>query len=188
MREKTIADFLHELGDKTPTPGGGAVAGLNGAIAAAQLKMVVSYSKNIEPKIDLDKLIDKFLSLAEDDSEAYKKVADAFKSKDSDKIEQSIAKAIEPSEKMLDRCSELLSFVKKNFENFNKNLLSDTIVSIASIKACARSAQAMLAVNSKSVSDKSLKDRIKSKIIFATQILDQSDNLYKEIWSISKDG
>lgn len=39
-----IAEFLASLASKSPTPGGGAVAGVTGATAAALAEMVVAYS------------------------------------------------------------------------------------------------------------------------------------------------
>ncbi len=41
----TIADFLQLVGEKTPTPGGGAVASVVGALGAALARMVVSYTR-----------------------------------------------------------------------------------------------------------------------------------------------
>ncbi len=89
MRDKSIVDFLNELGAKTPTPGGGAVAGLNGAIAAAQLKMVCEYTedKAIGENIDaLGQRAKTFLDLAESDSAVFSKVSEAYKTKDKSKI------------------------------------------------------------------------------------------------------
>ena len=42
FREQRVDHFLKDLASKQPTPGGGAVAGLCGAIAAALAQMVVS--------------------------------------------------------------------------------------------------------------------------------------------------
>lgn len=39
-----VDEFLSRTADRTPTPGGGAVTGLTGALACAQARMVVAYS------------------------------------------------------------------------------------------------------------------------------------------------
>ena len=40
----SIDEFLNRVADRTPTPGGGAVAGLAGALACAMGRMVAAYS------------------------------------------------------------------------------------------------------------------------------------------------
>lgn len=78
----TIADFLEHTAAKQPTPGGGAVAGVAGALACALAQMVVSYSvgkKSLEahqPMLqDAQKRLTRaramLLQLADEDAQAY---------------------------------------------------------------------------------------------------------------------
>lgn len=82
FREQSVDHFLKDLAAKQPTPGGGAVAGLCGAIAAALAQMVVSYSlgkKNLaqhQPLLEdaahrLERARAIFLELADEDAVAY---------------------------------------------------------------------------------------------------------------------
>lgn len=82
FREQRVDSFLKDLAAKQPTPGGGAVAGLCGAIAAALAHMVVSYSlgkKNLaqhQPLLEdaahrLERARAIFLELADEDAVAY---------------------------------------------------------------------------------------------------------------------
>ncbi|MEO0512196.1 MAG: cyclodeaminase/cyclohydrolase family protein [Planctomycetota bacterium] len=77
-----LAELLDRLGSKQPTPGGGAVAGVTGALAAATARMVVAYSlgrtsladhqQNLERHdAALARSRDLFLGLADEDAEAY---------------------------------------------------------------------------------------------------------------------
>jgi formiminotetrahydrofolate cyclodeaminase len=44
FRAMTVADFVERTGAKSPTPGGGSVAGVVGSLGAALARMVVNYS------------------------------------------------------------------------------------------------------------------------------------------------
>ncbi|MGE3107478.1 MAG: cyclodeaminase/cyclohydrolase family protein [Phycisphaerales bacterium] len=95
MANQTIHAFLRDLGSKTPTPGGGAVAAITGATAAALARMVVSYSlgkKNLaehQPALEqaaaaLDRARDVFLELADEDAAGYAVLNDLQKRPDAD--------------------------------------------------------------------------------------------------------
>jgi len=82
MHTQSLQTFLDSVAAKTPTPGGGAVAGVVGAIAAALAQMVVAYSvgkKSLaahEPLLasamtQLQNARFMLITLATEDSEAY---------------------------------------------------------------------------------------------------------------------
>ena len=87
MRDDTITDFLDQLAARLPAPGGGATAALHAAQAAALLAMVARYSDG--PKYDAglmnrivtqaDALREDALALAEDDENAFRAVAEAYR-------------------------------------------------------------------------------------------------------------
>lgn len=104
MKNSPISEWLADLGSKTPTPGGGAVAALNGAIAAAQLKMVCEYTKDtaINEKTNwLAQQIEQFFSLAEEDSAVFSKVSEAYKINDQGQINSALVEALQPSIKIV---------------------------------------------------------------------------------------
>ncbi len=45
LTKLTVESFLDEVADRTPTPGGGAVSALAGALACAMARMVAAYSE-----------------------------------------------------------------------------------------------------------------------------------------------
>lgn len=82
LATQSVSDFLAQLAAKTPTPGGGAVAAMTGATAAALARMVVSYSlgkKNLaehqaaleHAAAMLDRAREVFLELADEDAASY---------------------------------------------------------------------------------------------------------------------
>ncbi|MCU0689465.1 MAG: cyclodeaminase/cyclohydrolase family protein [Phycisphaerales bacterium] len=78
----SVQQMLAATSAKSPTPGGGAIAGMTGALAAALAAMVVRYSigkKNLlahQPALEasataLDAMRDEFISLGDRDAQAY---------------------------------------------------------------------------------------------------------------------
>ena len=90
MQQMTLADFTRELSENAPVPGGGGAAALCGALAAALSSMVASLTvgkKKYEAvREDMDALIqdagrlrEEFLSLIDEDAEAFKPLAAAYR-------------------------------------------------------------------------------------------------------------
>ena len=112
-----VEQFLEALGQRTPTPGGGAVAALSGAMGAAQLLMIAEYAKwepgESDPRARLKELSGELLQLAQEDAEAYGAYVQARARKKEDpvvyvKAQETIA---EVPLNVLDRCVEVLVMV-----------------------------------------------------------------------------
>ena len=90
IEEKIMQDFLAELNSPAPTPGGGAVAGLCGAMAAALAGMVahltVGKPKFAKAEFEMQKLLQdaaacqtELLRLAEEDQRVFAPIVEAYK-------------------------------------------------------------------------------------------------------------
>jgi formiminotetrahydrofolate cyclodeaminase len=86
----TIDEFLARLGSADPTPGGGCLAALAGAMAAAMLSMVCNLTVGKPQYADVEDLVQavlaeareaerRLLALANADAEAYAGVRDAYR-------------------------------------------------------------------------------------------------------------
>lgn len=86
----TIEEFLARLGSSDPTPGGGALAALAGAMAAAMLTMVCNLTTGKPQYADVEEAIQallaetraaerRLLALANADAEAFLAVRDAYR-------------------------------------------------------------------------------------------------------------
>ncbi|MBI5357476.1 cyclodeaminase/cyclohydrolase family protein [Candidatus Saccharibacteria bacterium] len=190
MKNQSIVDWLDDLGSKEPTPGGGAVAGLNGAIAAAQLKMICEYTKDEEIQSKTNELglkVLEFLDLATRDSESYLKVREAYKEKNDELIQIALINAAEVSIDTAARCDDLMVFIEENLSKFNKNFFADLIVVIANLKAATRSAKAMEDVNAKSITNEAAKGRVENNSEYCSQMLKRADKLFESIEEVSND-
>jgi len=88
--ERTTQEFLTKLNSAAPTPGGGAVAGLCGAMSAALAGMVahltVGKPKFAQAEFEMQKLLkeaqasqNEMLRLAEEDQKAFSSIVEAYK-------------------------------------------------------------------------------------------------------------
>jgi len=145
MTSESLAPWLAALSQKTPAPGGGALASALSAQAVALFTMVARYSKG--PRfgpalIDrLDRVQAEFLVLAEDDARAFRDLSDTLKSVKNgvatDLLLQSrfMAEARTPLmafEKTLDISETLLAVAVHT----NRNLKTDTLM-VADLLCCA---------------------------------------------------
>ena len=95
MKDKSLGDFLRELASAAPTPGGGAVAALAGAMAAALVEMVAGLAARRGEEAAgvisrAGKLREGLLQLAERDATAYERVAKVLKLPKGDEQEREV--------------------------------------------------------------------------------------------------
>ncbi len=183
MKSTSLNDWLEKLGSKSPTPGGGAVCALNGAIAAAQLKMVCEYTKNEEVNKNAESLnqkIETFFDLAEADSKAFKRVSEAYKTKNPKEIEDSLLAAIQVSVDVTANCEALIVFIEKNYQKFNTNLKADLVVVLVNLKASIEGATAMEKTNLYAIKGNKPEGAL-DHINFCEELVGQLDDLKAKI-------
>lgn len=183
MRDKRVIDFLNTLGAKQPTPGGGAVSALNGALAAAQLKMICEYTKDddVTSKTNfLNQKVETFVDLAETDSEAFHSVSEAYKTKDQGKISSALISALNPSMEILAACDDLVHFCEEDYQKFNTRLKADLVVALANLRASTVSAIAMMRTNIDSLG-KNAPSNVDECISAGQDMLSRIDAIYKEL-------
>ncbi|MCP4228591.1 MAG: cyclodeaminase/cyclohydrolase family protein [bacterium] len=106
FKDMKLDDFLDTLASSEPVPGGGSAAAMAGATGAALLCMVGEITmgkKKPEDKTPIEEslsavkpLVNRFKELADEDSEAFDKVMDAFRMpKENDEEKAARSKAIQ---------------------------------------------------------------------------------------------
>jgi len=189
--KKSLQKYLEELSSSSPTPGGGNVSALCGALSASLGTMVCNLTigkkkyldvenEMNELKVKLNIYVDKFLALAKKDNEAFDRVMDAFKlSKETDEqkklrneaIEKSTVEAASVPAEVIKNCREIIPLLETISKKGNQNSLSDAGVAVAVITAASEGAFLNVLINYSSLSEKQK----------ATGLLTQSENLNNEV-------
>ena len=170
-----IESYLDGLASSSSTPGGGAVAGLAGAQAAALLSMVCNLSRG-DRFADVSRDIDEtnesceaatntLLILANDDARVFRGVMHAYalaKSSAEEKSDRTIAiqlalgAAAEVPLKVMQETSLLLPLADRLADIGNTNLISDIGVAIYLIDATLSSARLNILINIRQLKDEAL--------------------------------
>ncbi len=180
---KTLQEYFNELSSNSPTPGGGNVAAMCGALSASLGMMVCNLTigkkkyadveqEMISLKDKLEGYQKKFFNLGSKDNEAFDKVMAAFKlPKETDtekelrsgKIEEATLGAAEVPTEVMKACSEILPMIKTVIEKGNKNSLSDAGVAVSLIATAAESAYLNVMINCASLSNQTIASEIKKR-------------------------
>jgi formiminotetrahydrofolate cyclodeaminase len=160
IKNQTVEEFLGSVASKTPTPGGGAVAAVAGAMAASLVEMVcnLTIGKKSYPDVQ-DEMIrvaeraseisQQLLDLADKDSEAFEKVMEASKTEDKAKIKGSLLAAIEVPEKTAELCENVRELAEITAKLGNVNAHSDAMSAEHLAFAAIQSAQENIEINKK---------------------------------------
>ena len=189
--KKSLQKYLDELSSSSPTPGGGNVAALCGALSANLGTMVCNLTIGKKKYLDVEEEMnelkeklklyaDKFVSLAKNDNEAFERVMDAFKlPKETDEhkklrqeaIEKSTLEAASVPAEVIKNCREVIPLLETIAKKGNQNSLSDAGVAIVVIEAASEGAFMNVLINYSSLNEKQK----------AAQLLIQSENLNNEV-------
>ncbi len=194
LGKHSIEDFLQQLADRTPTPGGGAVAATSLATAAAMAHMAVSYSHgraslkafdalHKEAMEKLSVLPSTSLQMAHQDAVAYGKLNDLWKLEEDDPIrqrdwKQAVQAAIDAPLDVMRHAREMLELLSRLVQATTPMLLSDLAVAAITAESAARSAHWNVLINLPSMADSEHAQNIR---LDALDILDGCSALTRSI-------
>jgi formiminotetrahydrofolate cyclodeaminase len=166
VRDQRIGEFLDELAARVPAPGGGAVAALHGAQAAALLEMVARYSDG--PRYaaaaatisgvlaQAGELRLECLRLAEEDAAAFGAVGLAYalprdtgeaKSARSAAIGAALLGAAAPPAGVIAASARLVGLAEELLPVSNRNVITDVAAAAEAARAAAVTARVNVEVN-----------------------------------------
>lgn len=169
----TIKEFLAKTAANEPVPGGGSVAALNAALAAALTEMVANLTigkKKYEEKEELMKDIASitcnyqkgFVKDVDADSEAYNKVFEAFKlPKDTDEQKAERSREIQDATKyaaeipmeVARKAYAMMDFIVRVAEEGNQNAITDACVAMMTARTAVLGAILNVRINLSSIKD-----------------------------------
>jgi formiminotetrahydrofolate cyclodeaminase len=202
---KTLQNYLDELSSNSPTPGGGNVAALCGALSSSLATMVCNLtigkkkyaeveSEMISLKEKLEIYQKKFIELGKKDNLAFDKVMNAFKlPKDTDEQKEIRNKEIEnetigaaeiPSE-VMQTAKELLPLLKIIIEKGNRNSLSDVGVAAALVETASKGAYLNVIINCASLNNQIIAQEMKKRAdIVLQETCNESESLVQKVISL----
>ena len=182
--DKKVSNFLDELASNSPTPGGGSVAALAGALGAALISMVGNLTVGKKKYEDVEEDIKKILSsseklryelsqLIEEDVKVFNNFMATYKmpkeTEDEKKIraemiQESLIKAAKVPLKVAYKCLDILSLSKEVAEKGNINVVSDAGVAVLMAEAALESAILNVKINLRMIKDEKVRTELFSSI------------------------
>lgn len=178
---QTLQEYFNDLSSNSPTPGGGNVAAMCGALSSSLGVMVCNLTIGKKKYIDVEQEIlsvkekleqykKKFFELGVKDNQAFDKVMEAFKlpketERDKEqrtkKIEEATIGAAEVPTDVMRTCAEILPLLKIVIQKGNKNSLSDAGVAASLTGTSARAAYLNVLINCASLSNQTIAGELK---------------------------
>jgi formiminotetrahydrofolate cyclodeaminase len=193
VRHQLIDDFLRDLADRVPAPGGGAVAALQLAQAAALLGMVTRFSDGpgyadhadvIERvRTESDAVREEALQTAEDDVAAYTAVGEAYRmpggageqdATRSAAIAEALAGAVEPPVAVIAAAARLVVLAEQLLPVGNPQVVADLAAAVEAVRAAAAISRVNIEANLRGVADADERVRLTAVAAGAGTIADRA--------------
>ena len=189
MQEESLASFLDQLASSAPTPGGGSVAALCGAISAALSSMVANLTlgrekyRNVEPQIRAalersEQLRQRFLQLIDEDIAAYGALSAAYRlpkstveeqAARSNQIQAALTGAAEAPLRMAEQARQALELCQTLAAIGNHNVISDVGVATITASAALESGALNVLINLKTMKDRGLATQLSQRLSAAQE-------------------
>ena len=180
----TIRTYIQAASSGQPTPGGGSVAALAGALGMTMGCMAANFTvgkkkfRAVEPEVrkHLDACLrarDELLRLMDEDTKAYASVSAAYAmpketpeqaAARSAAIQKALVVAMDSPLRVVRACRESLTPIARLAEIANPNLISDVGVAAILAEAALRTAKLNVEINLQGLDDKALASATRAEI------------------------
>jgi methenyltetrahydrofolate cyclohydrolase len=184
MQQESLTHFLDQLASSAPTPGGGSVAALCGALSAALGSMVANLTlgrekyRDVEPAIraaleQSEQLRADFTQLIADDIAAYGALSAAYRlpkatpdeqAARSAQIQHALRGAAEAPLRIAERARQALDLCRTLAEIGNLTVVSDVGVAAIAAHAALESAELNVLINLKAIKDQALAESLLQRL------------------------
>lgn len=183
--QESVENLLAAIAAKTPTPGGGAVAAITSALAAALGQMVVNYSHSKPSLADhtelhkealrtLADLRGSALRLADADAEAFAHLSDLWGLPADDERRQAewdnaVAAAIDAPRQVMGVSMTTLRLTERLSGKTGRNMRSDLAITALLAEAGARAAACNIRINIPLLNDKAQAAELEAQVVGVLQ-------------------
>ena len=190
MMNKSVKEFLDSVAAKTPTPGGGSVAALAGAISCSLAEMVcnltIGKKKYASVEEEMKEMAEKmakarqqFLQLVEEDAKAFDEVMKAYK--EGGDAQAALKKASQVPYETASQCISIMNDLRVIAEKGNKNSITDAGVAALIAKAAFHSALLNVKINLKYIEDKEYKQEVEKEM---KEMKEEMERKFNEVMDI----
>jgi formiminotetrahydrofolate cyclodeaminase len=185
----TIRSYAEAASSGQPTPGGGSVAALAGALGMTMSCMAANFTvgkkkfKAVEPEVrqrlaDCLRARDELLRLMDEDTQAYAAVSAAYAmpketpalaAARTEMIQKALVAAMDAPLQVVRTCRSALEPIARLAEIANPNLISDVGVAAILAEAALRAAKLNVEINLQSLEDPALSSATRNEIVRAAE-------------------
>ena len=201
VKDRTLEEYLESIAAATPTPGGGSVAALCGALSAALSRMVANLAigkegyESVQAELkELERrakaLQSRLLVLMEEDATAYDAVITAMrlaKKTDADRaarvraMQSAYERATTVPLDTMQACSDALGIALVAAQKGNRNAISDAGVAALVAEAGLRAAGLNVRINLAALKDHALRAEIEKRL---EAILNEADRVGHDVLAL----
>ncbi len=201
MKDRTLEEFLAAVAAPTPTPGGGSVSALAGALSVALSRMVAGLARGkkgyeaVEPELAqlearAKKTQARLEALIDEDAKAYEAVMAAMrlpKSTETEKaarvdaIQRAYRKATEVPLETMERCIEALEMAEAAVKKGNRGAVTDAAVAVLLAESAIRGASLNCSINRASIRDETFRSETEERV---ERLLKRSDEIGHEAMAV----
>lgn len=175
LKDLSLEEYVTKVDSISPTPGGGSVAALVGALGAALNRMLANLSvektkfkeaSHAKQELfatafhDLKQYEDALMDGIDGDALSYECVVSAYKIKDEDEIQRALHTSAFIALDIVRNANLALVAVSNLLELANKNVLSDLIAGTILLQACVEISYLNVVANLKSLKDEKNKNEL----------------------------
>ena len=191
---ESVWTYVSDAASGKPTPGGGSVSALAGALAASMGEMAANFTSGKEGYEDVQEEISralselkrdrqKMLALMEADIQAYTEVDEALnlpRSTEKEKeereirLQEALVEAAKVPMNVMRQCSRTAGLVERLSRMANPNLITDVAVAAELCRAACRAARWNVEVNLKYMNEGEVRDRLRSEMNEVEQKTDET--------------
>jgi len=184
MKDRTLEEFLAAVAAPTPTPGGGSVSALAGALSVALSRMVAGLARgkkgyeSVESELAqlegrAKKTQARLEALIDEDAKAYDAVMAAMrlpKSTDQEKaarveaMQHAYRRATEVPLETMERCIEALELAEAAVKKGNRGAVTDAAVAVLLAESAIRGASLNCSINLASIRDEAFRTQAEARV------------------------
>jgi formiminotetrahydrofolate cyclodeaminase len=195
---RPMQEYLDDAASNAPTPGGGSVSALAGALGTTMASMAANFTvgkkkyAEVEEEVKgllagLDAARAELLAATQSDTEAYAGVGAAYgmpKATDEEKgsrrkaIQAALEAAMQPPLEAMRSCTAALRATRRLLDIANRNLITDVGVAALLLDGGARGAYLNVAVNLNGLKDEALVSKTEDE---CARLLEECERLAAEV-------